>query len=80
MAPPYMARVGAFQPVEHAIEIARDMKPALTCLVVVRNPREQCSEACLKKAQRSCQELGVDLVTVVGIFLCLFLAHITVQH
>ncbi len=60
--PPYMAGVGTFQPVERTIEIAREMNPALQRLGVVWNPGEQCSEACLKKARKACNALGIELI------------------
>jgi ABC-type uncharacterized transport system substrate-binding protein len=59
--PPYIAGVGSFQPVEHAIEIAREMNPGLRRLGVVWNPGEQCSDACLKIARKTCEALGIDL-------------------
>ena len=60
--PPYMAGVGTFQPVERTIAIAREMNPGFKRLGVVWNPGEQCSEACLKKAQKACQALGIELI------------------
>lgn len=60
--PPYMAGVGSFQPVRRAIEIAREMNPRFRRLGVVWNPGEQCSEACLKKARKACETLGIELV------------------
>jgi ABC-type uncharacterized transport system substrate-binding protein len=60
--PPYMAGVGSFQPVEHTIQIAREMNPGFSRLGVVWNPGEQCSEACLKKARKACETLGIELI------------------
>jgi ABC-type uncharacterized transport system substrate-binding protein len=60
--PPYMAGVGSFQPVKRAIEIAREMNPGLGRLGVVWNPGEQCSEACLKIARKTCETMGIELI------------------
>jgi ABC-type uncharacterized transport system substrate-binding protein len=60
--PPHLVGVGTFQPVEHAIGIARQMNPTLAKLGVVWNPGESNSEACVSKARAACQELGIQLL------------------
>jgi ABC-type uncharacterized transport system substrate-binding protein len=60
--PAHLVGVGTFQPVEHAIRIARQMNPALHTLGTVWNPGESNSEACVKKARAACKELEIKLV------------------
>ena len=60
--PPHLLGVGTFQPVEHAIAIAREMNPQLAKLGVVWNPGESNSEACVLKARAACKELAIELL------------------
>lgn len=59
--PPHLVGIGTFQPVEAAIEIAKQMNPQLKTLGTVWCPGEVCSEACLRLARAKCRELGIDL-------------------
>jgi ABC-type uncharacterized transport system substrate-binding protein len=60
--PRHLVGVGTFQPVEHTLEIAREMYPGLKRVGVVWNTAEQCSEACVLKARKKCKELGIELL------------------
>ena len=60
--PRHLVGVGTFQPVEHTLEIAREMYPGLKRVGVVWNTAEQCSEACVRKARKKCKELGIELL------------------
>jgi ABC-type uncharacterized transport system substrate-binding protein len=60
--PRHLVGVGSFQPVEHTLEIAREMYPGLKRVGVVWNTAEVCSEACVMKARKECKELGIELL------------------
>ena len=60
--PRHLVGVGTFQPVERALEIAKEMYPGLTRVGVVWNTSEACSEACVLKARKKCKELGIELL------------------
>lgn len=60
--PKHLVGIGTFQPVEAAFDIAVKMKPDLKKVGTVWCTSETCSEACVKKARKKCQELGIELV------------------
>jgi len=64
--PPYLAGIGTFQPVENVFRLAKEMNPALKRVGVVWNPGEQCSEACMDKANIVKAELGLTLVEAIA--------------
>jgi ABC-type uncharacterized transport system substrate-binding protein len=60
--PAHLVGVGTFQPVEHAIRIARQMNPELRQIGSVWNPGESNSEACVRQARAACKELGITFL------------------
>jgi putative ABC transport system substrate-binding protein len=60
--PAHLAGIGTFQPVEGVFRVAKRMNPGLKKVGVVWCASETCSEACVKKARKICDELGIQLV------------------
>lgn len=60
--PAHLVGIGTFQPVEAMIRIAREMNPELRKIGTIWCTGETCSEACVKKARKICEELGIELV------------------
>jgi ABC-type uncharacterized transport system substrate-binding protein len=60
--PPHLVGIGTFQPVEGIFRIARQMNPALKKVGVVWCAGETCSAACVGKARKICEELGIELI------------------
>lgn len=62
--PRHLVGNGTFQPVRDALLDARRCYPALRRIGSVWNAGEASSEACMKVARATCQELGIELMEV----------------
>jgi ABC-type uncharacterized transport system substrate-binding protein len=60
--PPWLAGIGTFQPVESTLELIHRIAPHITTIGTAWNPAEACSEACTRKARKTCEELGITLI------------------
>ena len=60
--PPYLTGYGTLQPVADAFKLAREMRPELKTIGLIRNPTEANSVAQTTIARAICAELGITLV------------------
>ena len=60
--PKYLTGIGTFQPVEELFRAAKELNNELQSIGVVWSPAEKNSEACLLKARKVSQDLGISLL------------------
>ncbi len=62
--PAWLAGVGTFQPVREAVLLCRRLYPGLKRVGTVMNPSEACSRACFDLAKKTCEEIGIEFLSV----------------
>ncbi len=60
--PAWLTGIGTFQPVRDVFRLARQANPALSVVGVVWDPKEACSEACVRIARTECRKYGITLL------------------
>ncbi len=60
--PKHLVGIGTFQPVREIFLLAKKLYPGLRTAGTVWSPAETCSQACVKLARATAQEIGVELL------------------
>jgi len=63
--PEWLTGIGTFQPVESALEMAKRINPGMKRVGTVWCASEVCSEMCVLKARKYCEEHDMELVEMV---------------